>query len=493
MALANLSSALNAGIKVNITSSFGPKYITTCKAIDEKVSDVYYFGHALYFKGNSHWASSSDQNSACVVEPASANDVSTILKIVGKTSTPFGVRSGGHATNPKFSSTPGVQIALFKFNQVVYHSAPLAEDGSVGTVEVGAGLIWDDVYTALEPHQVTVVGGRATGIGVGGFILGGGYSYLTNQYGLAIDNLVECELVLPNGTITTASETKNPDLLFGLKGGLNNFGIVTKFTMLAYSQTQVWGGVRVFDGAQLRAVNQATVDFIANVVDPKAAILPSTYTTPINGIQTTGISLLLFYDGPMPPAGIFERFTSIPHASSDLSTRSMTSLVKANPANSTYGLRSTFNTVSLKTYTITLLEQIQNQSMFWGEKMVLHGGVLASFAVEPFLPSISPRSKGGAHPHTDFLIPLNLDWSWIGEVNDSFFVNGAKESARVILNQAIAEGQDVAGAKQIKYPNYASADEDLKYLYGSNLDRLRAIKRKYDPDNVMSLTGGYRF
>ncbi|KAG9121112.1 hypothetical protein FRC07_003062 [Ceratobasidium sp. 392] len=426
------------------------------------------------------------------------------LQIVGQTSTPFGIRSGGHTTNPGFSSTQGVQIALFQLSEITYHAGPPAADGSVGTVDIGSGLIWDDVYAALEPYNVTVVGGRATGIGVGGFILGGGYSWLSNQYGLAIDNVVAFEVVLPNGTITTATETTNPDLFFGLKGGFNNFGVVTKFTLLAYPQTQVWGGVQTYSSEHLSDVNAATLDFIANVTDPKAAIILSPYasiiTSTLAGLQTS-MSLLMFYDGPNPPAGIFERYTNISNTSADVSTRSMSSLVRANPANGTSGFRSahfvllvsTFNTVSLKNYSSALLDQIVNQTTYWGDQAPSNLGFLISYSIEPFLPSMSTRSKGGAYPHDDFLVPLNLDWSWALEVDDGFFINGAKQSAQVILDQAIAEGQDIAGDKQIKYGNYSPADEDLKSIYGANLDRLRSIKQQYDPNNIMSLAGGYRF
>lgn len=80
------------------------------------------------------------------------------------------VKSGGHTMNPGFSSTPGVQIALSRFNQVFY-------DASAQTVDVGPGQIWDDVYAALEPYNVTVVGGRTAGVGVGGLLLGGGMVY----------------------------------------------------------------------------------------------------------------------------------------------------------------------------------------------------------------------------------------------------------------------------------------------------------------------------
>jgi len=69
--------------------------------------------------------------------------------------------------NPGFSSTTGVHISMYRFSQVVYNAASQ-------TADIGAGLIWDDVYVALQPHGVNVVGGRVTGVGVAGFILGGG-------------------------------------------------------------------------------------------------------------------------------------------------------------------------------------------------------------------------------------------------------------------------------------------------------------------------------
>lgn len=98
---------------------------------------------------------------------------------------------------------------MFRFSEVNYNNA-------TQTADVGSGLIWDNVYAALEPFGVNVVGGRVTGVGVAGFSLGGGYSWLTNQYGLTVDNIVGYELVLPNGTVTTV-DASVPDLFFALK------------------------------------------------------------------------------------------------------------------------------------------------------------------------------------------------------------------------------------------------------------------------------------
>ena len=87
------------------------------------------------------------------------------MKIVGNARPPFAVKGGGHATNPGFSSTSGVQIAMSRFKQVV-----LSEDKEI--VEVGAGCKWDDVYNALDGTGRIVLGGRVPDIGVAGLTLG---------------------------------------------------------------------------------------------------------------------------------------------------------------------------------------------------------------------------------------------------------------------------------------------------------------------------------
>jgi len=142
--------------------------------------------------------------------------------------TPFAVKGGGHTTNPGFLSTSGVQIAMVHFNTV-------AIDHSASVVAVGAGLLWDDVYKALDGTGLNVVGGRVPGIGVAGLTLGGGgyfssrlaiftvahwclkgYSYKTSQFGLALDNVVSYELVLPDGTVRNVTR-EDEDLFFGLR------------------------------------------------------------------------------------------------------------------------------------------------------------------------------------------------------------------------------------------------------------------------------------
>ncbi|KAK2462597.1 hypothetical protein APHAL10511_005330 [Amanita phalloides] len=298
-----------------------------------------------------HWASTNTAHSACSVEPGSTKDVGRILHILGESRTPFGVKSGGHTVNPGFSSSPGVQIALTRFNEIKY-------DSKTQTVEIGAGLIFDDVYAALERYNVSVAGGRISGIGVGGFILGGGYSWKTNRFGLALDNTVAYELVMPNGNVVKVTESSYPDLFFGLKGGYNNFGIVTQFTMKALPQPAIWAGPISYPASSVPDVTKAIIKFSATNDDPKANMVFATGFT--NG--ETVFSGLIFYDGPRPPRGLFDDFLNIPSVSRSIHERTLTDFIKDASMAAFNGYRGIYHTVPLLKLSPNVMAAILNET-----------------------------------------------------------------------------------------------------------------------------------
>ncbi|OSX58402.1 hypothetical protein POSPLADRAFT_1153981 [Postia placenta MAD-698-R-SB12] len=154
--------------------------LSVCQEIASAISsasEVFYPLEWYYTEDIAHYISSSEENATCSVEPGTPEDVGIIVK------------GGGHASNPGFSSTAGVQVAMARFNGVTYNS-------DSQTVDIGTGLIWDDVYSALEPYDVNVVGGRVTGVGVAGFTLGGGKSRSPHNLRLLII-LVRRRLFVP--------------------------------------------------------------------------------------------------------------------------------------------------------------------------------------------------------------------------------------------------------------------------------------------------------
>ncbi|VDC04165.1 unnamed protein product [Peniophora sp. CBMAI 1063] len=459
---------------------------SVCYQIADAVSsasNVYYPLSIQYTEDIEHWAGSSTQKATCSVEPGNAEDVGKILQIVGSTSTPFAIKGGGHASNVGFSSTTGVQISMTRFSNVT-----LSTDS--GTVDVGAGLVWDDVYSALDGSGVNVIGGRVPGVGVSGFTLGGGYSWKTSQYGLTIDNIAAYELVLPNGTVTTVTD-EDTDLWFALRGGFNNFGIVTNFKLKTVPQTDVWGGLITLTVDQLSKASAAIADFSQNNTDKKAAILP-TYNS-VLGVP--GMSLILFYDAPTAPKGFFDAFTSLPHFTSDVKTRKYADLVSSIPSdNPLEGQRAAFMTASVETYTQTMLELITNMTVKYGQQLsLLDTAPFISFDVEPFDPALFSYGSDSAYPpgRSRGLMPTNLYFSWELSSLDDKVHSIMKTIANEITAQAVAEGQDVADA--FIYGNYALGDTSREKIYGDNVARLQSIHDAIDPDNVMGLAGGFKF
>lgn len=184
-----------------------------------------------------------------------------------------------------------------------------------GTIDVSPGMTWYDVDTALDPYGLAAIGGRMKTIGVPGLTLIGGVHYFINKYGFAMDNVVSYDVVLGNGTQVIASATQNPDLFWALKGGANNFGIVTKFSLKTYSVPQISTTIQIFNESSLYDFCDAICSWaLADSDAPVAAgsIITITYNA------TTGVmepTILGVQEGVSNPPSEFANFTAIPGVS----------------------------------------------------------------------------------------------------------------------------------------------------------------------------------
>lgn len=272
------------------------------------------------------------------------------MKEIASSRTPFAIKSGGHTSNPGFSSTPGVHIVFDNMKQVT-----LSSDKS--TVEIGMGQTWSEVYKTLDGSGVNVVGGRTVGPGVGGFTLGGGYSWKTNQYGLTSDNVKAYNIVYPNATIAKIDKS-TPDMFFALKGGLNRFGVVTSAEYYTHPQVPtVYAGLAFYDPAQLDKISNATALFFEQNKDPRAQII----TTLDGGATGTSALVLFFYDGPSKPAG-FSFFDGIPSTINTVKAQSFSSFVSGIPANIQTNARGTFDSFSTSALTKPFIDAIANET-----------------------------------------------------------------------------------------------------------------------------------
>ncbi|PCJ94756.1 MAG: oxidoreductase [Flavobacteriaceae bacterium] len=182
------------------------------------------------------------------------------------------IRGGGHNGAGLGLCDDGLVIDLsgIKFVDV---------DTTSNTVKVGGGNIWNEVDTATHEHGLAIPSGMISTTGVGGLTLGGGIGYLARKYGLTIDNLLEADMVLADGTFVTVNATEHTDLFWAIRGGGGNFGVVTSFTFQAHPVKDVIGGPTLwpierveeimewFDGF-IHDVSEDLNGFIATMVIP---------------------------------------------------------------------------------------------------------------------------------------------------------------------------------------------------------------------------------
>ncbi|CAO1612897.1 unnamed protein product [Parajaminaea phylloscopi] len=462
--------------------TFNSTAISACKSIKftSKASTIDYGLESALGAWLSFYMLSSTQPPTCLVKPTTADDLAAVMKVIGDQRINFAVTAGGHTGNPGFSSTNGILISLKGFQKV-------ALSGDKSYVDIGTGNIWDNVYAVLEGSGVNIVGGRVSGVGVGGFITGGGgYSWLTNQHGLTVDTLQQFSIILPDGSQKTVTAASDPDLFWAIKGGGNQFGIVYEVRLRTRPQgPQVWGGLNTYTQDQLAAVVNATATFSNQNKDPKAQVIPA-----FNFILgQPGVSLLAFYDGPSPPAGTFDMFDQAKTFTKDWKARTFSDLVRSAPANATAGHRGAFHTVSLTGYSQGLLDLIVSELKSYGAQGFKHSAFFLSYDVEPFL---QWPGGDGAWKHDNSPKPLNIYFAWDSPLDDDFWRKEMVASANRIAQKARDEGQKIDDL--LLYPNYAISSTPIGQLYdAASLQRLAGIRSRVDPKNVMGLTTFFRF
>jgi hypothetical protein len=155
-------------------------------------------------------------------------------------------------------------------------------DATGRRADVDGGATWADVDAATQAEGLAVTGGLVSTTGVGGFTLGGGVGWLTRRYGLAADNLVGAEVVTADGSIVRASDSENADLLWGLRGGGGNFGVVTSFEFRLFPVgPTILGGPVFYPGEQVGDVLRAWREDLPNTPDDLTTLVSLGSAPPI--------------------------------------------------------------------------------------------------------------------------------------------------------------------------------------------------------------------
>ena len=302
-----------------------------------------YPGSSVYLSSlQSYFSAQEEQVSpACIVTPSNTKNVATAIKTLASifrgnaSQGHFAIRGGGHTSTAGSANIEGgVTLDLRAIDGVVVNEEKT-------TASVGGGAIWGDVYMTLDAMNLSVSGGRVSGVGVGGLTTGGrcpsnfslssfemtlvhgkitaastltvgmvgGISFFSPRFGFVCDNVENYEIVLASGAIVNANINERRDLWTALRGGSNNFGVVTRFDLRTFVQGKFWGGVIQYPISTAPAQINAFSDFSsATDYDIYASLITSFAYTSAQGYAVVND---IEYTKPIVNPEVFQPLTAI--------------------------------------------------------------------------------------------------------------------------------------------------------------------------------------
>ena len=196
-----------------------------------------------------------DKRPRLIARCVDAADVITAVNFARNEGLLLAIRGGGHNGPGLGSCNDGLMIDLSTMKSV-------RVDAASRTVRVDPGCTSGDVDHATHAFGLAVPFGIVSTTGVAGLTLGGGTGYLTRRHGLTIDNLLEADVVLADGSFVTASKSQHPELYWALRGGGGNFGVVTSFLFQAHTVDNVYAGPIFWEATHAKTIMRTYRDFL---------------------------------------------------------------------------------------------------------------------------------------------------------------------------------------------------------------------------------------
>ncbi|MGX5849172.1 FAD-binding oxidoreductase [Mesorhizobium sp. PL10] len=411
---------------------------------------------------------------------ADAADVMAAVNFGRDSQLTIAVRGGGH-NGPGFGGVDDglvIDVSAMKGVRV---------DPKHRTVRVGAGCTTGEVDHATHGFGLAIPFGVVSTTGVAGLTLSGGHGYLSRQYGLASDNLLEADVVLADGTFVTASKTANADLLWALRGGGGNFGVVTSFLFEAHPAGTVYGGPIFWELKDAKRVMRWYRDFQASAPDEFYVFLglqsvPSGDPFPKNHWGKKICLLLISHNGAAADAeeAVNAIRAALPEPIIDF----------AGPIPYT-ALQSMFDGLYPKglqwywkgDFVKTLPDAAIDAHIEQAAKVPSEASCMHLYPID-----------GAVHRKADNETAWNCrdaSWSMViaGVDSDPGQAPALKKWAKHYWEAV--HPFDLGGA----YPNFMMEDEGearLKATFGHNYRRLTQVKKEYDPHNLFRINQNIR-
>ncbi|KAI8200235.1 (S)-mandelate dehydrogenase [Colletotrichum sp. SAR 10_76] len=440
-------------------------------------------------RDESYFSVSAQLSPGFIVQPSSAAEVSLTVTKLKSMGCNWAIRGGGHATWAGASNiSDGVTIDMGLIKEVQYSP-------DLKIASIGAGALWRDVYSSLEPYGVTAPGGRTSTVGVAGFLTSGGNNFFSAEVGLGCDNVVNFEVVLASGKIVNANNETNSDLHKALKGGSNNFGIVTRIDMQTVDVVEIWGGQIVYPLSTTEQHIAAYVKWVDNIPNyTKGSAVTFWAYSPSAG---TVVSTAVHDTANAEWAPAYDDFRNIQPQTMD-TLRHDSHLNMTVELEEPTGYRQVWLTLTGKNDARFIRRAVEAQRKFienWKNTQDADFLNYITFQAMPALLFRHSVEKGGNVIGMDREKCNAILFQMQHTVRSA---DAEKEARRQLValrkelkDYSVAEGIDV----EWEYLGYADSNQDPLSTYGpENIKLLKEVAAKYDPEQVFQkrVPGGFK-
>lgn len=418
-----------------------------------------------------------DLKPALIVRPVSVNDVIKTVNFARSNNILLAVKGGGHSVAGKCLCEGGIMIDLRPMNDVTVDSASM-------TASVGGGTLLGEMDRATQAHGLAVPAGIVSDTGVAGLTLGGGFGWIRGKYGLSIDNLLSVDIVTADGEYLKASTSENEDLFWAVRGGSGNFGVVTSFEFRLHPVgPELFFSAPLYPAVNAKSVIKFWTEFMATAPDEYTGMLIM-MTVPEFDVfpkEIHGMDALMLGGVYCGDPGEGERFVKPLREFGEL-------LFDISGPKKYTEIQSMFDSPlpqgsMLCYFTSLYLDKFDDEVVdlliqsFNGRPAKLVPYVIqdlrgASMRVPADKTAFGDRSA-------PYLLELNS--GWLDPSESEHNISWTRERMKKFRPFSSGRG----------YLNHTGLNEEgevmVKRTYGKNYDRLRQIKKKYDPGNLFRI------
>ena len=405
-----------------------------------------------------------DRQPALIARCLGASDVQAAVAVAQAHQLEVSVRGGGHNVAGNAVTDGGLMIDLSATKEI--HVDP-----GMRTARADPGVTWGEFDRATQAFGLATTGGFISTTGIAGLTLGGGLGWLMRRHGLSCDNLLAADVVTADGRLVRASADTNPDLLWGLRGGGGNFGVVTAFEFRLHPLGPVVAGTIRYPLAMARGVLRYYRDFLAAAPDELGTSLALSTTDGELGVYVVVCHCGAAADGERVVAPLR---TFGPPRAIDVHARPYTEIQTASDAGFPFGLLNYWKSAFLRDLTddaidvtVEMIASVPSPRSF---VVIEHlGGAVAR---------VGPDESAFAHRDRRFNCSIVSMWSEPGETE-----------ANVRWTRRFWEALQpyVAGGVYVNYLGDEGPDRIVAAYGAAQYRRLVALKNAYDPTNFFHL------